>query len=185
MQNKNIMSRMIKFPGKIIAIAGSFFLLVSCSEKFMTIKEPREMPPPMQMKKQPKVALVLGGGAFHGAAHLGVIKVLEDANVPVDLIVGTSAGSFVGALYADCPHADSLVNLVETTKAKNVFDFSLFRSGEGLVSGKKLQNFLNDHLTELMIQTSAKSTTGKVSCKYTHEFLESIGCGQVCKGCSQ
>lgn len=44
---------------------------------------------------------------------------------------------------------------------------------------------LKNHLTELMIQTSAKSTTGKVSCKYTHEFLDSIGCGQVCKGCSQ
>jgi len=49
------------------------------------------------------VALVLGGGAFHGMAHAGVIKVLEDAGIPIDLIVGTSAGSMVGALYADCP----------------------------------------------------------------------------------
>lgn len=47
------------------------------------------------------------------------------------------------------------------------------------------QDILNGHLTDLMIETSAKSTTGKVSCKYTHEFLDSIGCSQACKGCSQ
>lgn len=44
---------------------------------------------------------------------------------------------------------------------------------------------LDNHLSDFEIQSSAKSTTGKVSCKYTHEFLESIGCNQVCKGCSQ
>jgi len=92
------------------------------------------------------VALVLGGGAFHGMAHAGVIKVLEDAGIPIDLIVGTSAGSMVGALYADCPKIDSLVPLIKSTKTKDVFDFSLFRSSEGFVSGKKLQKYLNNNL---------------------------------------
>ena len=85
---------------------------------------------------------MLGGGAFHGMAHVGVIKVLEDNGVPIDLIVGTSAGSMVGALYADKPHIDKLLPLVEETKAKDVFDFSLFRSSEGFISGKKLQKYL-------------------------------------------
>ncbi|MDR1835187.1 MAG: patatin-like phospholipase family protein [Fusobacteriaceae bacterium] len=49
---------------------------------------------------KPKIALVLSGGGAKGAAHIGVLQVLEKYNVPLDLIVGTSIGSFVGAMYA-------------------------------------------------------------------------------------
>lgn len=49
---------------------------------------------------RPRVGLVLSGGGARGGAHLGVLKVLEELRVPVDLIVGTSAGSIVGAAYA-------------------------------------------------------------------------------------
>jgi len=47
------------------------------------------------------------------------------------------------------------------------------------------RDILGNYLPELLIQTTAKSTTGKVGCKYTHEFLGSIGCSNVCKGCSR
>ena len=50
--------------------------------------------------ERPKVALVLSGGGAKGMAHVGVLRVLEEIQVPVDLVVGTSAGSAVGALYA-------------------------------------------------------------------------------------
>lgn len=50
--------------------------------------------------KRPKIGLVLGGGGARGAAHAGVLKVLEENNVPIDFIVGTSMGSIVGGLYA-------------------------------------------------------------------------------------
>jgi len=113
----------------------------------MVISEPAQMPPPRTIEPQPGVVLVLGGGAFHGAAHLGVIKTLEDAGVPIDLIIGTSAGSFVGALYADCPHADSLTYLITSTKTRSVFDFSPFRSTEGFISGKRLQKYLEKNLS--------------------------------------
>src|SRR5437867_3266365 len=49
---------------------------------------------------RPKVVLVLSGGGARGSAHIGVLKVLEEYHVPVDLIVGTSMGSIVGGLYA-------------------------------------------------------------------------------------
>jgi NTE family protein len=49
---------------------------------------------------RPQVALVLSGGGARGGAHIGVLKVLEELRVPVDMIVGTSAGSIVGAAYA-------------------------------------------------------------------------------------
>ncbi|MEI7980052.1 MAG: patatin-like phospholipase family protein [Bacteroidota bacterium] len=127
-------------------IAGLFifliFILFSCTVKFMVIEAPKSMPAPRVFDKKPRVALALGGGAFHGIAHFGVLKVLEDAGVPIDFIVGASAGSLVGCMYADNPHADSLLGLIKTTKAFNIFDFSLFRSSVGFVSGKKLQQFI-------------------------------------------
>ncbi len=55
-----------------------------------------EAPPPAQ----PRVVLVLSGGGARGAAHIGVLKVIEELRIPVDLIVGTSMGSIVGGLYA-------------------------------------------------------------------------------------
>lgn len=51
-------------------------------------------------EERPKVGLVLSGGGAKGMAHVGVIRVLEEMRVPIDLVVGTSAGSAVGALYA-------------------------------------------------------------------------------------
>ena len=53
-----------------------------------------------QVQDRPKVALVLSGGGAKGMAHVGVLRVLEEMQIPVDLVVGTSAGSAVGALYA-------------------------------------------------------------------------------------
>jgi len=133
----------------------SLFMLFagySCSKKFMVIDTPVLQPPARVLADRPDVALVLGGGAFHGMAHAGVIKVLEDAGIPIDLIVGTSAGSMVGALYADNPNIDSLIPLIKSTKAKDVFDFSLFRSREGFVSGGKLQSYLNNQLRVTQIE---------------------------------
>ncbi len=57
------------------------------------------------MKKQAKVALALGGGGARGCAHIGALKVLERENIPIDMIVGTSIGAVVGAIYADNPVA--------------------------------------------------------------------------------
>jgi NTE family protein len=54
---------------------------------------------------EPKICLALGGGAARGLAHLGVLKVFEDARVPFDMIAGTSLGALVGGLYATQPDA--------------------------------------------------------------------------------
>ncbi len=50
--------------------------------------------------ERPKIGLVLAGGGAKGAAHVGVIKVLEELGVPIDYIAGTSMGAIVGGLYA-------------------------------------------------------------------------------------
>ena len=61
-----------------------------------------------QEAQRPKIGLVLGGGGARGAAHVGILKVLEENRVPVDFVVGTSMGSIVGGLYAlgQLPGAD-------------------------------------------------------------------------------
>ncbi len=63
---------------------------------------------------RPKVGLVLSGGSAQGIAHIGVLKVLEEAGLPIDYIGGTSMGSIVGGLYAIGYDADSLEKLVLT-----------------------------------------------------------------------
>lgn len=48
---------------------------------------------------RPKIGLALGGGAVRGFAHIGVLQVLEGANIPIDMVSGTSVGSVIGAFY--------------------------------------------------------------------------------------
>ena len=58
------------------------------------------------MARRCRVCLVLGGGGVRGLAHLGVLQVFESAGIPIDYLVGTSAGSIVGAAYAIQPDAE-------------------------------------------------------------------------------
>ena len=62
---------------------------------------------------EPKICLALGGGAARGLAHLGVLKVLEDAKVPIHMIAGTSLGAMMGGLYAVKPDAEYWMARVE------------------------------------------------------------------------
>lgn len=64
--------------------------------------------------RRKKVALVLCGGGAKGMAHVGVLKVLERADIPIDIVTGTSIGSIVGGLYAIGYNANSLDSLVKT-----------------------------------------------------------------------
>jgi hypothetical protein len=76
---------------------GYIFVVFLILILFVVSCAPKEIKP---SPKPAKIALVLGAGAAKGFAHIGVIKVLESNKIPVHMIVGTSAGSFVGSLYA-------------------------------------------------------------------------------------
>lgn len=73
---------------------------------------------------RPKVGLVLGGGGAKGAAHIGILKVLEKNNIAIDYIVGTSIGSYIGALYALGYNADEIeIIMLNTQWEKGFSDF--------------------------------------------------------------
>jgi NTE family protein len=65
-------------------------------------------------RDRPTVGLVLSGGGARGAAHVGVIKVLDELQIPVDFVAGTSMGAIVGGLYASGMTADELTQFVDT-----------------------------------------------------------------------
>ena len=71
--------------------------------------------------QRPKIGLVLSGGGARGAAHIGVLKVLEELQVPIDLIVGTSMGSIVGAAYATGLSVEQMEKVIKTITTDRLF----------------------------------------------------------------
>jgi NTE family protein len=77
-------------------------------------------PDPRQPTARPRIGLVLGGGGAKGAAHIGVIKVLEEMRIPIDCIAGTSMGSLVGAAYATGLTAAELESVVTAVNWRDI-----------------------------------------------------------------
>ena len=106
-------------------------------------------------KAKPKIALALGGGAAKGFAHIGVIKVLEANGIVPDMIVGTSAGSLVGALYASGLNAFQLQQLGLTLEESTFSDWTI--TGRGLLRGEALANYVNAQLKNQPIEKLPRS----------------------------
>ena len=99
-------------------------------------------PPPTPVTKPKAVmALALGGGAAKGFAHIGVIKVLKQNHIPIDIITGTSAGAVVGSLYASGMSPDRLELEAEILGKTDLLDLTF--STSGFVRGQKLQDYIN------------------------------------------
>lgn len=92
------------------------------------------------------VALVLGGGGARGMFHVGVLEILEEENIPVDLIVGCSAGALVGALYADNYCVENVKNMLMCCKRGDLLDIRLSCCRYGLSQGTAMCSFLAKHL---------------------------------------
>jgi NTE family protein len=93
----------------------------------------------------PRIALVLGSGGPRGFAHIGVLKVLEEAGINVDLVVGSSVGSLVGVLWANGMTAPQIDALTNTNDPTLLFDVSPF-ADRGWIKGERLQAFVNSNL---------------------------------------
>lgn len=120
-------------------------ILIGCSTRYEFLDDP----PPIPECPKPacvRVALVLGGGGARGMAHVGVLEEFERAGIPIDIIVGCSAGSIVGALYADHPHACYVKHVLEPLRKWDILDIKLFSARYGLVQGQSLRKFLKRSL---------------------------------------
>lgn len=119
--------------GKLSVLFAVLLMMASCAA--------REVPP---APRPARVALVLGAGAAKGFAHVGVIKVLEANRVPVHMVVGTSAGSFVGSLYAYGFNAFQLQEMSFRLEKTDVIDLTV--PDNGFVKGEKLSAYVNNTL---------------------------------------
>lgn len=93
------------------------------------------------MKNRPKIGLALSSGAARGLAHIGIFKVFEEENIPVDYIAGSSIGALIGALYSVGLPSKVLEGLAFSLGRKHMFDWQLSRLG--VISGKKIEDILN------------------------------------------
>jgi len=100
---------------------------------------------------KPRVALVLGSGGPRGYAHIGVIKVLEEAGVQVDLVVGSSVGSLLGAFWAAGYNAAQLDAAARSGGPLTLFDLSLF-ADRGWIHGQRLQDYVNVRLSNASLE---------------------------------
>lgn len=121
---------------------------------------------PVQSDK-PVVALALGSGGDRGFAHIGVIKALEANGIKVDMVLGTSAGSVVGALYAGGYSGAELEKLALEMDREKLKDYDFSR--RGYVRGEQLQDFINralhnrsiEQLDKTFVATATQLSSGR------------------------
>jgi NTE family protein len=112
---------------------------------------PVALPTVQAMQPPPRVALVLSSGGPRGYAHIGVMRVLEDAGIGVDLVVGSSVGSLLGAFWADGRSAAEIDALSQDGGPLTLFDLSLF-ADRGWIHGQRLQDYVNTRLQHPRIE---------------------------------
>ena len=96
--------------------------------------------------RRPKVALVLGGGAARGFAHAGVIRALERAKIPIDIVVGANTGSLIGAIYADKKSGSDLETIALSLEERDIFDYNFINPTQGFARGERLEDFISKRL---------------------------------------
>ena len=121
-------------------------VLTGCQRKWDLPENPPPLPEVYPPPVHPRLVLVLGGGGARGMSHVGVLEVFENEGIPIDVIIGCSAGSIVGALYADYPDAKTIRCLLQPLRKWDILDLNILYARYGLVRGRSLRNFLRKNL---------------------------------------
>lgn len=110
--------------------------VLNTDDNALTIENQSEEDSIPTKKKRPKVAVVLAGGGAKGVAHVPALKAIEDAGLPVDMVIGTSMGSIIGGAYCVGYSPDSMRAIINNTDwVKLISDNPDF--GRKTLSGKK------------------------------------------------
>ncbi|WP_445263705.1 patatin-like phospholipase family protein [Ramlibacter sp. PS3R-8] len=129
-------------------------LLAACA----SAPKPEPEPSPALIavpKVLPRVGLALGGGAARGFAHVGVIQVLEEAGIKPALVVGTSAGSLVAALYASGRNGIQLQSVAIDMDEAGFADWTLPIFNRGVLRGEALARYVNTQVGNRLIENMA------------------------------
>jgi len=127
----------------LLAAVGTAALLAGCGSTPTQPAAPAAAAPvPL---RHVKIALALGGGAARGFAHIGVIKALEAQGIHPDIVVGTSAGSVVGALYASGYDGFALQKIALEMDETTISDWAIpfLNKSSGVLKGEALQAYVN------------------------------------------
>lgn len=160
--NLKLTSKIRIFVSIILALSLTACLTTSpVTPTPVTASIPVVVAPPVVIKKTPKnirIGLALGGGAARGFAHIGVIKVLESQGIYPEIIVGTSAGSVVGAMYAAGNNGFALQKMALEMDESTLSDWSLpfFSKSSGVLKGEALQNYVNKMVVNLPLEKMKK-----------------------------
>lgn len=127
----------------VALLPGLGAVLAGCQTAPPPPAPPLPIPPAPVPPKPPVIGLALGGGAARGFAHIGVIQVLEEAGIRPNLVIGTSAGSLVAALYASGKGGAELATLAQAMDEGTFADWSF--PGRGLIRGEALARYVREH----------------------------------------
>ncbi|MCK9351862.1 MAG: patatin-like phospholipase family protein [Candidatus Paceibacterota bacterium] len=100
-----------------------------------------------------KIGLALGSGAARGFAHIGVIKVLEKYNIPIDFVAGSSIGALIGGLYAATKDIAYVEDAAVRADWRSMISFIDPTFGSGFIAGEKMQTFIASILKDATFST--------------------------------
>jgi len=100
----------------------------------------KALPPVVTPKKRPTLGIALGGGFARGLAHVGVLKVLQEENIQIDYMAGTSVGSIIGAAYCSGISAKELEEIAGLVRFSDFARWTLSRYG--FCSNDRMDEFL-------------------------------------------
>jgi NTE family protein len=129
-----------------IALVSALAAFAACRSAPPPVPSPAPAAP--QPPPKPRIALVLGGGAARGFAHVGVIRELEQEKIPIDLVIGTSVGSLIGAIYAADLDSFDLEWTAFKLQKDDLLDYGVLSAvmGMGLARGDKLEEFVKSRV---------------------------------------
>src|SRR5215472_6826884 len=134
-----VMRALGRFSSLVLAL-----VLAACQDSNVPPERlPRFVPP---TGAPPRIALVLGSGGPRGFAHIGVLKVLEEAGIKPDLVVGSSVGAMVGALYSSGMKAATLEKTALGLNLLEFFEMSTVSGGEA--SGGPIERYVNQSVND-------------------------------------